>query len=128
MRFSVIVGLLLLTGCKHFGLSFEAPGILKAVVEGEIKGMLIHCEKTITLGTKAWEVMCKVNDEVDIKYRTQKINSKQIKLEMLIDKQVGDSKKVIAAPVMIVNKNQSASVEMVSDKGRIDIRAESINE
>jgi hypothetical protein len=126
MRFSLIMALLLVTGCKQFGLSFESPGILKAVVDGEIKGMAIHCEKTITLGTINWEVMCRVSDNVDIKYRTQTINNKQVKLEVLIDQQMGDSKKVIAAPVMIVSRSKSVSIETVSNKGRIDIRTEPI--
>lgn len=125
MRFSLIV-LVFLTGCKHIGLLFQKPGVIKAVVEGEIKGMTIHCEKTITLGRMNWEVMCKVNDTIDIKYRTQSINNKQVKLEVLIDKQSGYIKKVIAAPVMIVDKGKPASIETVSDKSRIDIRTEPV--
>ena len=121
----VIISLLpLVCGCKHVGLLFEPPSTLKAVVEGEFKGMAIHCEKTLTLGNARWEVMCKVSDEIDIKYRTKAINNNQTKLEILIDKQSGDIKKTIAAPMVIVSRGKPASVETVSDKGRIAIRTE----
>jgi hypothetical protein len=126
MRFSWIIALVFLTGCRHIGLLFERPGVLKAVVQGEIKGVAIHCEKTITLGKMNWEIMCKVSDDVDIKYRTQPINTKQIKLEVIIDKQTGDTNKVIAAPVMIVSKGKPASLEMTNDKGHLDIRTEPV--
>jgi hypothetical protein len=120
----LIVSLLLLGGCKHIGLLFEPPSTLKAVVQGEIKGINIHCEKTLILGSARWEVMCKVSDNIDIKYRTQSINHNQTKLEILIDKQSGDYKKTIAAPMVIVNKGKPANMEMVSDKARIAIRTE----
>lgn len=98
------------------------------MVQGEIKGMAIHCEKTINLGTADWEVMCKVKDDIDIKYRTQSINRNQVKLELMIDKQTGDSTKVIEAPVMIVSRGKPASIIAVSDKSRINIIAEPIDE
>lgn len=117
---------LILCGCKHIGLLFEPPATLKAVVQGEIKGMTIHCEKTLNLGVAKWEVMCKVSDEIDIKYRTQPINAHQTKLEILIDKPGGDDQKTIIAPTMIVSIDEPAILETVSDMSRIDIRAEQI--
>src|SRR5580704_4205947 len=119
MRISLMVTLLFLIGCKHMGLLFEPPATLKAVVQGEIKGMAIHCEKTLTLGNARWEVLCKVSDDIDIKYRTQTINHKQTKLEILIDKQSAGHKKTLAAPMVIVNQGKPARMEMVSDKARI---------
>lgn len=124
MRCSAILFVLFLMSCKHIGLLFEPPSTLKAVVQGEIKGMSIHCEKTLKLGNARWEVMCKVSDEIDIKYRTKVINNSQTKLEILIDKQSGDSKKTIAAPMVIVSRDKPVSVETVNDKGRIAIRTE----
>ncbi len=115
---------LLMGGCKHIGLLFEPPATLKAVVQGEIKGMAIHCEKTLTLGNARWEVMCKVSDEIDIKYRTKAINNNQTKLEILIDKQSGDGQKTIFAPMVVVSKDKPSSTETVSDKARIAIRTE----
>lgn len=112
------------SGCKHLGLIFEPPSTLKAVVEGDIKGMAIHCEKTLELGNVHWEVMCKVSDEIDIKYRTKSINDNQTKLEILIDKQSGDTKKTIAAPIVIVSRDKPASIETVTEKGRIAIKTE----
>ncbi len=116
----------LLSGCKHLGLIFEPPSTLKAVVEGDVKGMAIHCEKTLELGNVNWEVMCKVSDEIDIKYRTKSINNSQTKLEILIDKQSGDIKKTIAAPMVIVSRGKPASIETVTEKGRIAIKTEPI--
>jgi len=117
---------LLVSGCKHIGLLFEPPATLKAIVQGEIKGMAIHCKKTLTLGKAAWEVMCKVSDKIDIKYRTQSINDKQTKLEILIDKNNGDHNKIIAAPVIFASKKHPTTLETVTDKARIEIRTEPI--
>ncbi len=114
----------LLSGCKHLGLIFEPPSTLRAVVEGDVKGMAIHCGETLELGNVNWEVMCKVSDEIDIKYRTKSINNSQTKLEILIDKQSGEIKKTIAAPMVIVSRDKPASLETVTEKGRIAIRTE----
>ena len=124
MRISLVLSMVFISGCKHIGLLFEPPSTLKAVVQGVINGANVHCEKTLTLGHGKWEVMCKVSDEIDIKYRTQPLNNNQTKLEILIDKQKGDSRKIIAAPVLIVGKDKVATLASVSDKGRLDIRAE----
>lgn len=126
MRFNAILIVFFLMGCKHIGLLFEPPATLKAVVQGEIKGMTIHCEKILNLGVAKWEVMCKVSDDIDIKYRTQTINARQTKLEILIDKQSTDGEKTIVAPTMIVSRDEPAVLEAISDKSRIDIRAEQI--
>jgi hypothetical protein len=103
---------------------FQPPFTLKAVVKGQVKGMNIHCEKTLTLGNIKWEVMCKVSDEIDIKYRTQSLNNKQTKLEILIDKQNGEKNKILAGQMVLVNKNKPVSVETITEKARIAIFAE----
>ena len=64
--------------------------------------------------------------KIDIKYRTQTINEHQTKLEILIDKQSGDTKKIIAVPVLIVSRDKPAILETVSDKSHLDIRAERV--
>jgi len=125
MRFSTVLILLFLTGCKHIGLLFEPPATLKAVVQGEINGMTIHCEKILNLGVAKWEVMCKVSDNIDIKYRTQTINAHQTKLEILVDGQNTDGQRTIA-PTMIVSRDEPTVLEAISDTGHIDIRAEQI--
>lgn len=122
----IFLAMIFNSGCKHVGLLFTPPATLKAVVQGEIKGMTIHCEKTLNLGVVKWEVMCRVSDEIDIKYRTQLINAHQTRLEILIDKQSIDGQKTIAAPIMIVSRDKPAVLETISDKSRIDIRAEQI--
>ena len=80
MRISFIAALCMLSSCKHLGLFFEPPHTLRAVVEGVLGGKNIHCEKTLTLDHGKWEVMCKVSDEIDIKYRTLMLNDNQTKL------------------------------------------------
>jgi hypothetical protein len=125
MRVSaVFLYLLLLSGCNHIGLLFKPPTTLKAIIQGEIKGINIHCEKTLTLGNLSWEVMCKVNDKIDIKYRSQSIDNKQTKLEIVIDKQGKENKKIIMAPTFIVSKNKAATLETMIEKGRIAIKTE----
>jgi len=124
MRINIIFFLLLLSGCKHIGLLFEPPSTLKAVVQGVINGINVHCEKTLTLSHGKWEIMCKVSDEIDIRYRTQHLTNNQTKLEILVDKQKGATRKIIAAPVLIVNKDKGATLASVSEKGHLDIRAE----
>lgn len=118
--------IMLLSGCKHAGLIFEPPSTLKAVVQGEFRGMAIHCEKTLTLGNARWEVMCKVSDEIDIKYRTQTIDKEQTRLEIMIDKQSDDHIKTIVAPTMIVSANRPAMLETEIEKDRIAISTEPI--
>jgi len=126
MRISLLLALLLLGGCKHLGLLFEPPATLKAIVQGEIKGMAIHCEKTLSLGKASWEVMCKVSDDIDIKYRTHSLNKHQTKLEILIDKKKGLERKVLIASTMIVSRNKPSSLLSMNDKGRMDVKAENI--
>lgn len=88
MRFSLFL-LPFLCSCKHIGLLFEPPHTLKAVVEGVINDKNIHCEKTLTLDHGKWEVMCRISDEIDVRYRTLKLQNNQTKLEIVIDKQKG---------------------------------------
>ena len=126
MRISLIFVLLLLGGCKHLGLLFESPATLKAIVQGEIKGMAIHCEKTLSLGKASWEVMCKVSDDIDIKYRTHSLNKHQTRLEILIDRQKGEERKVLLASTIIVNRNKPSALLSINDKGRLDVKTEQI--
>jgi hypothetical protein len=124
MHLSLFFSVFLLMGCKHIGLIFEPPATLKAVVQGQIKGVSIHCEKILKLGNVKWEVMCKVSDDIDIKYRTQAINNDQAKLEIVVDKQAGDSIKTLVAPVIFFSKNKPAILETAIEKGHIAIRTE----
>lgn len=126
MRISLLLALLLLGACKHLGLLFEPPSTLKAIVQGEIKGMAVHCEKTLSLGKASWEVMCKVSDDIDIKYRTHNLNKHQTKLEILIDKKKGLERKVLIASTMIVSRDKPSSLLSMNDKGRMDVKAENI--
>ena len=127
MRISLLfVVLFLLSGCKHIGLLFEPPATLKAIVQGEIKGLSIHCEKTLILGRLKWELMCKVSDDIDIKYRTQRLNDHQTQLEIMIDKQKGEDRRILIATTIIVSPNKPATLVSMNDKGRVDVRAEQI--
>jgi len=126
MRLSLITALLLIAGCEHIGLLFEPPATLKAIIQGQIKGKRIYCEKILTIGSGKWEVMCKISDQVDIKYRTRTLGNNQTRLELLIDKQKGDSRKVIAAPVVIVRNGKTALLTTIARGSHFDIKAEQI--
>lgn len=125
MRFSFL-SLLLLCSCKHIGLLFEPPHTLRAVVEGVINDKNIHCEKTLTLDHGKWEVMCRISDDIDVRYRTFKLQNNQTKLEIIVNKQKGGTQKIIAAPVLIIAEGKMAALASVSKKSRLDIRAETL--
>jgi hypothetical protein len=124
MRISLIFALVLLAGCKHIGLLFEPPGTLKAIIQGQIKGKDIHCEKTLSLGRGKWEIMCKVSDDIDIKYRTKTLENNQTKLELLIDRKKGNSRKIVAAPTMIVKRGKVVELKSIAHGSYFDIKAE----
>jgi len=124
MRISLMAALVFMAGCKHLGIKFEPPGTFKAVIQGIIKGVNIHCEKILSLARPNWEVMCKVSDDIDIKYRTQSLDQDQTKVEIIIDKKKGERRKVIAAPVLLVKNGRPARLRTIAASADIDIHAE----
>ena len=126
MRVNIIVGvILLLCSCQHLSSLFAPLLMLKAVIQGQVKGVLINCEKVVS-AQEHWQIMCKIGDDIDIKYRTKRIDRDSTQLEVMIDKAKGDRRKIIAEPVMVVNRNTPALFDTTSKNSHITIRAERI--
>jgi len=100
--------------------------VFRAIVHGVIQGTPVHCEKSIEVMSDRWQVMCKIDDAMDIKYRTIKLNDEETRFEILIDKQKGEERKTIAAPMMLVSRTQPAQLIAENNKGRLEFRVERI--
>lgn len=116
------------SGCQHLRelLKPLSQVVFKAIVHGAIKGTTVHCEKSIEAVSDRWQVMCKIDDVTDIKYRTIKLNEDETKFEILIDKQKGEERKTIAAPILLVSRKQPAELIAESHKSRLEFRVERI--
>ena len=122
----LLVLLILLGGCEHFGIIFKPPSTIKAVIEGRIKGVEVYCEKVINLGQPKWELMCKVSDDIDIKYRTKTINGEQTRLELVVDKIKAGKRKIITAPMVIVKRGKPTKLRTVASSFDLDIKTEAM--
>lgn len=120
--------LLLASGCQHLAeiLRPLSGTVFRAIVHGAIKGTTIHCEKSIEVESDKWQIMCKIDDAMDIKYRTIKLNDEETRFEILIDKQKGEERKTIAAPVMLVSKTRPAQLIAENSKSRLEFSVERI--
>lgn len=125
MRFSVLVSLFLLVGCQHLS-NLKIPLQIKAVIEGEIKGHKIHCEKTLALDKGQWGVMCSIGNDMDVKYRVNKLHDGQALVEFMVSKDKAGESKVIAAPALLVKENRSAQNVSTTDNSNIIVTAERI--
>ncbi|MCA9508576.1 MAG: hypothetical protein KC505_09160 [Myxococcales bacterium] len=116
------------SACQHLSEFFKplTQTVFKAIVHGAIKGTAVHCEKSIEVVSDRWQVMCKIDDVTDIKYRTIKLNDDESKFEILIDKQKGEERKTIAAPTFFVSRKQPAELIAESQKSRLEFRVERI--
>lgn len=122
----LLTSLLLASGCTLFPLSKSAPFQIKAVIEGEIKGHKIHCEKTIDLADGKWGVMCNVGNDMDVKYRVRPMSNDAAQIEFLVGKSKQGREKVIATPSVIVKKSQSAKNVTTTHSANIMVMAERI--
>ena len=126
MRVNILVGvILLLCSCQHVDSLFTPLLMLKAVIQGQIKGVLINCEKVVSV-QEHWQIMCKIGDDIDIKYRTKRLDRNNTQLEVMIDKAKGDRRKIIAEPVLMVTRNQPALLDTIGKNSHINIRVERI--
>jgi hypothetical protein len=126
MRVKVVIlcGLvLLLSSCQHLDYLFAPLLMLKAVIQGQVKGVLINCEKVVSV-QEHWHIMCKIGDDIMIKYRTTKLDYDNTRLEVMIDKAKGNRRKIIAEPVLVVSRNQPALLNTIGKNSHINIRAE----
>lgn len=118
-----------LGGCQFLS-EFIKPlshSIFRAVVRGAIKDTAVHCEKAIEVLSDKWELMCHITDEMEIKYRTIQLANDETKFEILIDKNKGSGRKIIAAPTLLVGRNRPA--ELVAEnlpKTRLEFKVERI--
>lgn len=125
MRVSLFCLLLaFVQGCKHFALGI--PFQIKAAIEGEVKGVKLQCEKTLELDRGGWEVMCRAGNNIDVKYRMQRFNDKQTKVEFLVAKEKNGVQKLIASPIMIIKDSHPSSSESATHNSNILIKAERV--
>lgn len=122
----ILLSLFLLSGCKLFPFDKGMPFQIKAVIEGEIKGHKIHCEKTIDLADGKWVVMCNVGNDMDVKYRVRPMVNEQTHVEFLVGKSKDGREKVIATPTLIIKKAQSARTVTTTHSASIIVMAERI--
>jgi hypothetical protein len=114
-----------LSGCSL--LPFKStPLQIKAVIEGEIKGHHIHCEKTLNLGNGKWGIMCRLGNDMDVKYRIRSITKDQTQIEFLVGKAKEGRHKIIAAPTVMVNKAHSTRTVTSAHNANIMVMAELI--
>ena len=81
--FAAIPCLILLSGCQLLPFK-NFPMEIKAVIDGEIKGHKIHCEKRIDLADGRWGVMCDVDNDMDVKYRVRPMNNDITQIEFVL--------------------------------------------
>jgi hypothetical protein len=128
-KFVLALTLLLSTiSCQHLAeiLRPLSHTVFRAIVHGAIKGTTIHCEKAIEVVSDTWQVMCKIDDVTDIKYRTLRLNKEETRFEILIDKQKGEERKTIAGPILLVSREKPAELIAENSKSRLEFRIERI--
>ena len=98
----LLMVMLLLSSCN---LIKWRDGVLqiRAVIEGDIKGHRIYCEKTINLSDKHFGVMCHLDGNMDIKYRIHHLKE-QKQIDFVVDKPKNYGHKVLATSSLIIPK------------------------
>jgi uncharacterized protein YbcI len=122
----ILTSLPLLSGCTFLPLAKDTPFQIKAVIEGEIKGHKIHCEKTIDLADGKWGVMCNVGNDMDVKYRVRPMSDELTQVEFVVGKAKEGREKLIATPTLLVKKAQSARTVSTTNTSSITVLAERV--
>jgi hypothetical protein len=123
----ILCCLILLPGCSLLApFAKDMPFRIKAVIEGEIKGHKIHCEKNINIADGRWGVMCSVGHDMDVKYRVRPMSNKLTQIEFVVGKSKQGKEKLIATPSVIVKKAQSARAVASTHNANIIVMAEHI--
>lgn len=117
---------LFFSGCKLFPFLKELPFEIKAVIEGEIKGHKVRCEKMLDLADGKWAVMCSLGNDMDVKYRIRNINNGLAQIEFVVGKSKEGREKIIATPTVLVKRSQSAQTTVSNEKSSITVLAERI--
>ncbi|MCA9508960.1 MAG: hypothetical protein KC505_11115 [Myxococcales bacterium] len=116
-----------ISSCKSFPIK-NFPLQIKAAIEGEIKGQRIHCEKNLDLFQGEWGVMCSVGNNTNVKYRAKPMDDGQTKLKFIIDKEKNGTKKVIAAPVLMLKNDYPAVTTSMTKYGPLKVTAQKKHE
>src|SRR6185437_1339536 len=111
-------------GCSLFPDFKNTLFNIKAVIEGEIKGHKIHCEKTLNLSDGKWSIMCHIGNDMDVKYRVKPMSHDLAQIEFVVGKSKEGRKKILAAPTVVVQKSQSTRTIATSKNANIIVMAE----
>ena len=122
----LLLSLIILPGCSFLPFLKQLPFQIKAVIEGEIKGHKIHCEKNLDVANGKWGIMCGIGNDIDIKYRVRPVTNEQTQVEFVVEKSKEGRQKVIATPTVIVKKAQSTRNVTTTANTNIMILAERI--
>jgi hypothetical protein len=121
------LGIVFLPGCGFLPIFKHIPLQIKAMVEGEIKGYKIHCEKMINVADGKWGVMCSLGNGLDVKYRiSPTTSSEQTHMEFVVGKAKEGREKIIATPALVVKKTQSVHTTTTTPKSSIMVKAERV--
>lgn len=123
---SIIFLSLFFSGCKLFPFLKELPFEIKAVIEGEIKGHKVRCEKMLDLADGKWGVMCSLGNDMDVKYRVRNINSSLAQIDFVVGKSKEGQEKIIATPTVLVKRAHSAQTTVSNEKTSLTVLAERI--
>ncbi len=125
MPIKYLLGLLLLSGCSHLS-NLKSPFKIKAVLEGEIKGHQVRCEKSIDLSQGQWGVLCEIGGGIFVHYQASQINPQQMGINFVVSKEKAGFSKVIAAPMLIMQADHIVSNQTLSKSAKFAITAEQI--
>ena len=125
MPIRYLLVILLLSGCATLS-KLKSPFKIKAVLEGEIKGHQVRCEKNIDLSQGQWGVLCEIGGGIFVHYQPNQINSQQMGINFLVTKEKAGLSKVIAAPMLIMQAGHSVSNQTLSKSAKFAITAEQI--
>jgi hypothetical protein len=127
MRANVpLCAIVILSGCSLLPFVKGQPFKIKAVIEGEIKGHKIHCEKMLDLADGKWGVMCNVGNDMDVKYRVRPMADESAQIEFIVGKAKNGREKVLATPSVLVKKSESARNVSTTKSSSITVLAERI--
>lgn len=127
VRFLCVLVLVTIAGCKHLQFLKNIPIEINAIIEGEIKGHRVFCEKKISLGNGKWQVMCGAGNDTEIKYRTQAVTADKTVVEFLIGKPKESYEKIIAQPIVMVKRDQGPRhVITTTDTANLKVTVERI--
>jgi hypothetical protein len=121
----LLCSFILLSGCSFLSpFSGPTPFHIKAVIEGEIKGHKIRCEKNIDIADGRWGVMCSIGNDMDVKYRVRPMSDELTQIEFVVGKSKEGREKLIATPSVLVKRSQSARAVASTHNANIIVMAE----